>query len=87
MLYCLWYWLRIFVVWFQMLTGIAVLYVAKLLSIVKFPDFQPDVFKRVSHNNYVLITNTMFVFPSNIVESLGYNTRKKIQSQLVCVKL
>jgi len=65
-----------------MLTGIAVLYVAKLLSIVKFPDFQPDVFKRVSHNNnYALITNTMFALPLYIVDSLVCNTSKNFHSR------
>jgi len=31
-----------------MLTGIVVLYCAKLFKVVEFPDFSPDIVKKVS---------------------------------------
>lgn len=38
----------------QMLTGIVVLYIAKLIQAVEFPDFSTDIFRKVSC--YMLFT-------------------------------
>ena len=35
--------------YFQMITGMVVLFVAKCVNVIEYPDFSPDIVKKVSN--------------------------------------